>query len=91
MDTPETVVPERFHRGGFDHCQLKRNERAAIYRRTKGKTAHFEVIRIRRLPVREIQGVTLPAGESYPGSEKWGCLGWTYTEIEGAEARFATL
>lgn len=82
-----------FARNGYDHHQITREGDIAIFRRrrTGGQHEHYEVVRIREHGERVMGGVTIPAGEHYPSSEKWGKDGWTYTSFPEAQAKLATL
>jgi hypothetical protein len=51
----------------------------------------FEVIRLRRNKAREIFGKQIPACESIPPSEAWGCEGWTFGDAKSARQKFKVL
>lgn len=70
------TTPEKFTAGGFVHEQIEREGDIAIFRRfpVKGGMAQYDVVRIQE--------------EMYPGNEKWGTDGFTFTLPEQARAKF---
>jgi len=85
------ILSEKFTAGGFLHTQLERDGVFAIYKRSKGSQEHFEVIEIRSHNGYEISGVKIEPAEIYPSAEKWGTLGWTHIDYDGAKDRFNKL
>jgi hypothetical protein len=86
------ILSERFDKNGFRHEQIKRSDKAAIYKRWKpGGSVHFEVVMIKRA-TRDFafpSGVVIENGsEIYPSSEEWGVYGWTFREMETAVVKF---
>lgn len=84
-----TIQPS-FIKRGFHHQQIERRGEWAVFRRWKNANppCHYEVVRIREHGEYQMAGVTIPAGESYPSSEKWGADGFTFTTLEKAMAKF---
>lgn len=86
---------------GWSFRQVARKEHAAIYRRERQECAgvwDFEVVVVRRhdghiWP----NGNFTPPGETYPSSEQWGSLAWTFSSAthrnpaEAAKAKFDSL
>jgi len=85
-----TTLPNEFRKSGFYFRLVKRQGDKAIYSKSRagGVGKHYEVIKIREHDEYVMGGVTIPAGESYPSSEQWGRLGYTYPTLEEAEERF---
>ena len=80
----------QFQRNGFDYRQIYREGDFAIYRQTwKGNeySAAFEVARIKRRQGFEIGDRFIPPAEVYPRSERWGELGWTFSNKKAAFAK----
>jgi len=82
------TIPLTFTKNGFKHEQVCRSGEWAVFKRWK-TSPHFEVVRIRAHGEYVMAGVTIPAGESYPSSEKWGVDGFTFTNLEKALRKFA--
>ena len=80
----------------FRFDQVKRVGDIAIYKKTALKgpirssdhAAGFEVIRIGRHNGYTIAGSTIEPAETYPSDSQWGIAGFTYKELDKAEARF---
>ena len=87
------TLPKQFRKGGFDYILVERIGNAAIYRQTKLPALHecYEVGRIRQNKAREAFGRQIEASESWPSSEEWGRLAWTYRDLRHARERLATL
>lgn len=80
------VIEKKDHR----YTQILRYGDLAIYEqfsKSSGKVASYEVIRIGTHPTYKIAGNEFPAGESYPGSTKWGMAGWTLRTLEEAHKK----
>jgi hypothetical protein len=87
-------LPLTLAHSGYTLTQVKRNDTAAIYEKTKpGIKPTWEVIRIRheKAKIHPFSKAELPDREAYPRDEEWGTHGWTYTNIEDARTRFETL
>ncbi len=85
-----TPIPLIFRRGGYDYKQVMRDDRAAIYRQSRGEESDcFEVVILQKCPTHTWPdgNVTL-AHEAMPGSESWGSQGFTCTSLDAAKARF---
>ena len=84
------LLRTQFKSHGFNYTQLERTDKAAIYKQVWGKDGSpaYEVIAIR---VRQPDALFPEIREEYPSSEKWGKLGWTYTDYEKAREKFKTL
>lgn len=79
-------LPTQFTESGFLHEQVVREENLAIYRRSKGSTEHYEVIRIRSHNGFPIPGTDKRAepAEVYPRAEAWGIDAFTKPTMEDA-------
>lgn len=88
-----TTFKGRGPQKGFTFSQVTRNERFAVYHKTKGpdKTPSWEVIRIQKNKERSMGGAPIPAMESFPSPESWGTQGWTHINEKGALDRFNQL
>lgn len=86
-----STVPEKFTRKGWTFRQVDRLGQVAVYERRKPGTRHWEVVRLRRYPAFEKGGKEFPAGESYPGNERWGSDGWTFMSEAAAWGKYAGL
>ena len=87
-------IKTQFERNGYVFEQIKRVGDVAIYgQRRPGQKQpfHFEVVVICRNPSWKSFGKVFPAAEAYPSSEQWGKQGFTYTDLESAEAKLAVL
>jgi len=87
-----TPLPDRFRSDTFDFRLLKRA--AAVALLSKSRTAgyvSYEVVKLVRVPDRQMFGRVVPAHEAMPASEQWGERGWTYSDRDRAEAKFAKL
>lgn len=65
----------------------------AIYERARvgSDISHFEVIVITSHDGYEIGGAKIEASEVYPSSASWGTYGWTFSDLESAEAKMKEL
>src|SRR5690348_14859316 len=82
-----------FESKGFIHSQIKREGDIALFKRTRDKKDHYEVIRVKSHDGFKIPGTELfsdPA-EYHPGDKAWGNDGWTYTNKCKAEEKFNEL
>ena len=86
-------LPTTFSSDGFTFRQLWREGRITLFEKRKRPDGapSFEVVRIRQLPARTMFGVEYPASEAMPASESWGAMGWTYSDLESARAKFRAL
>lgn len=81
-----------FTRGAFRYRQVERLGDLCIYHQTEeGEHRAYEVVKVRRMPERQIMGRTLAASEVYPRSEDWGVYGWTCQTLERARTKLAEL
>jgi hypothetical protein len=88
------TLRKKINRKDFQYNQILREGNLAIYEQFSkklNKIAGYEVIRISLHKAYKIQGIEFPAGESYPGDSQWGTMGWTFTDLEKAKHKFATL
>jgi hypothetical protein len=52
-------------------------------------TVHHEVVQLQECPACQFQdGTALPARERYPGAERWGWQGWTFSTSAEACQRY---
>ena len=79
------LLKESFRKNGFNYKQIVRNNKAAIYSQDD---RWYEVIKIRVRGEMVLDGNVVEAGESYPPSERWGTLGWTYGSLEDAMKKY---
>jgi len=87
-----TPLPDTFRSDGFDFRLLRRAGAVALLVKSKpGGTPSYEVVRLVRVPEREMFGRVIPAHEAMPASEQWGERGWTYSDRDRAEAKFSDL
>ena len=89
-------LPLELTMNGFILKQVERTETAAVYSKRKPEwaesAAHFEVIRIRKRKQEEYpKGNIIPAHESFPSTESWGALGFSYLTLTEARNRLALL
>lgn len=81
-----------FTKLGFKFNQLKRNGDVCLFERVdKNGIITYEVIRVIIRKPTEIMGRKVDGGEGYPGNERWGSHGWTFTSIERANSKYHTL
>ena len=85
--------------GGFSanpltYTQLKRNEKAAVYMRSRdGKPYDYEtfLIKIKPKGTRIFQKVLEDDEECYPSTSQWGRIAWSFTSVGMAMHRFHEL
>ena len=79
------ILATEVTKGGFTYRQIRREGMVAIYtQHLKGRTGTplaYEVIVIKTHGEYTLGGVTIPPGESYPGNEAFGRLGWSYSTL----------
>lgn len=89
------IIPKSFEKKKFNHTQLKREGRIAIFERSavNGVQTHYEVVRIKEHGAYTLGGATIEAGESYPSSNSWGIDGFTYTaeQLSDANKKFVEM
>ena len=70
---------------GMTYRQMRREGMVALYSQhlkgRVGKPLAYEVIVIKTHGEYTIAGNTIEAGESYPGDEAFGILGWSYSTL----------
>lgn len=86
-------LDSEFTKTGFRYKQVWRENDVAIFHKADisgsiPRDAGFEVVIVTQHNGYEIGGNTIEPSEVYPGSERWGILGWTYTNFLQAETRF---
>ena len=90
-DRANGILAESIRKGGFDHEQIYRNGRVAVYARwTQGgirERAHYETIIVGWQDSRMMGGRLIEAGEYYPGASSFGVSAWTYKTMTEAMAR----
>lgn len=85
--------------GGFSsnpltYTQLKRNEKAAVYMRSRnGIPYDYETFMVKVKPkgTRIFQKILEDDTECYPSSSQWGRVAWSFTQIGLAMAKFHDL
>jgi hypothetical protein len=94
---PMKLLPKKFSKKGFTFTLERRNEHVAIYRQQwngkKDVAIAYEVIVPRMDKKRFVDGKWEESEryESYPSTKSWGDFGWTYTDLDLALARYASL
>lgn len=77
------ILPLEFESKGFGYKQIVRENMFAVYAQywggLKGRLIAYETIIIKYHDDYTMGGVTIPAGESYPGTNSWGKLGFTFS------------
>jgi hypothetical protein len=87
-------IKHQFRKDGFDFRIVKMHRPFVVFakKRPHHTRETYEVVRLVEAPERTFpNGKTVPAHECLPWSESWGTHGFTYTEREDAEARFASM
>lgn len=86
-------LPPEFRSGDFTFRQLKREGAIVLFEKSKPSHSRktFEIVVIQEHPERILFGKSYSPKEALPRSESWGQLGWTFTDLSGAESRFALL
>ena len=88
---------KKFKSRGFEHEEVVREGRNAIYKRWDGgKTPdaghiHYEVVKIGKHNGYNLGGSYIEPAETYPSTSMWGVAGWTCSNITAAQARFNDL
>ena len=84
------ILPKQFTKKGFTYKQLKRDGDKAIFEQSKKgqEGVTYETVKIGRHNGYELGGMHIPAGESYPSTSQWGNAGWTFQNLQAAEAKF---
>lgn len=79
------VLETEITKSGFTYRQIRRQGNVAIYSQhlkgRSGKPLAYEVVVIKQHGEYTLGGVVIPAGESYPGNELFGKLGWSYSSL----------
>lgn len=85
-------IPERFTKCGFKFAQVERQGDVAIFLKSSPHGGRsFEVVKIGGHDGYTIAGKYIEPAETYPSSETWGSDGFTYTTLENAKNRFASM
>lgn len=88
------TIGKTWDRDGHHHKVIDRKGNAVLVakdlRGHPGRTS-YEVALVRFGESFTVGGRTMPAGERYPASEQWGTRGWTYPDLESAQARFRSV
>jgi hypothetical protein len=93
MKTLPTVITK----SGFTYRQIERRGNVAVYSQhlkdRAGKPLAYETIIIKEHGAYVLGGNEIPAGESYPGTESFGYLGWSYSSLmpDAKERAFAKM
>lgn len=92
------TIPDTYAKNGYHYRLVKRTDRGAIYSQStvpnlplNGKACAYEVVRVRVRTERQFGAVTINAGEYLPSTNDWGRYGWTFPDLEGAEAKLAEI
>lgn len=85
------TLPREFLKNGFLHTQLDRAGQIALYQRAKDGLAHYEVVKIVTRKPHYDSEMEFDMVESYPGTETWGSLGFTYKTKKDATNKFMRL
>jgi hypothetical protein len=85
------TLPREFLKKGFLHTQLERAGQIAMFQRGKNGRVHYEVVKIRTHKPHPDFVSEFDLVESYPASEDWGYLGFTYKDLESATEKFLAL
>src|SRR4029450_7370766 len=90
-------LPDKFIKSGFSFTIERRSERAGIYRQQwngkKDASIAYEVVRPVTSTKQFIEGKWRDSEphEVYPSTVSWGISGWTFTNLDDALARYASL
>jgi len=80
---------------GYTYHLVKRNGLVALCRMVKpGAKDSFEVIKIQTHKKQRVfkgRVIAEQGDEYYPGAEMWGKNGWSYPDLDGAEAKYSEL
>ncbi|MCK9587800.1 MAG: hypothetical protein M0Q93_00390 [Terrimicrobiaceae bacterium] len=87
-------LSDSFRKEGFDHKVLKREGDVVLIRKTKEAGGHYDGYEV--AIVQSHQGYrfgneTFPPAEFMPRNEDWGWKGFSFTDLERAEIKFAKL
>jgi len=87
------VIAPEFTKSGFAHKVIERRGMVLLVERQHRDVSreHWEVVKIRVKPERLLHGKRVEEGEAYPSPEEWGQMGWTYSTLEAARAKFDSL
>lgn len=96
-----TILPTTFTKNGFNHRQLTRDGRIALFERSAIKRPgfpclappHYEVVVITAHNGFTFPGADKPTppGEVYPCATVWGSKGWTFTDKRDAQKKYVDL
>jgi len=79
------ILSTEITKKGFTYRQICRQNNVAVYSQhlkgQSGEPMSYEVIVIKQHGEYTLGGVTIEAGESYPGDEQFGRLGWSYSSL----------
>lgn len=80
----------KFRSNGFEFNQVMRAGNVALFAKTKPsiRSINYEVIIVQSHNGYEIAGKTFEPAETYPPSESWGRLGWSFMDQESAKGKF---
>ena len=96
------LLEQNFISKGFRFTQRKRNDNFAIYLKENNVPVDsplyyfcYEVIKIRKREAesfyRSGTSIELPQRELYPNDNSWGLYGWTFQDLNTAEAYYIKL
>lgn len=91
------TLKEEFTKSGWNHRQLLRTEKKAIYARWKETSVapHYEVLRITISKETTVnlggQSITYPEQEHYPSEREFGRLAWSFQGPKEALKRYEEL
>ena len=79
------ILATEITKSGFTYRQICRENNVAVYAQfmkgQSGTPLAYETIIIKEHGEYVLGGTTIEAGEAYPGNEKFGILGWSYSTL----------
>jgi len=93
-------LKKTYRKNGFNYVQVKRNEKAAIYKQIDPTTGHesYEVFMIKvtkpftlKSKGKNPKVYNYPAMEKFPGNEDFGKIAWAYMTIETTTEKYKEL
>lgn len=88
-------LEKKFKKNGCLFTQVKREGQKAIfslaYPDHPERVIGYETVTIKQIPETEMFGKLVEAHEALPGKEEFGRLGWSFSDLEAAEAKLVEL